>query len=589
MTLDSDVVRRVKERIDIVDLIGDYVPLKKAGRNYKGLCPFHSEKTPSFSVSQERQSFHCFGCGKGGDAFSFLMEIEGLTFPEALRQLAERAGIDLPRRDERPRGRSAGDVLEMAEAFYEGLLRAEAGRVGRLYLEKRGLAAEARASFHLGWAPSSWDALTRHLSSRGVPPRLILESGLALEGRKGLYDRFRGRVIFPIRDITGRLIAFGGRLVDGEGAKYINSPESELYSKRRSLYLVNRAKRAIREKGRSILVEGYMDAIRLQLCGFGEAVASLGTALTEDQAAILKRLADRCLICYDADLAGQEATLRGMYILQETGLDVHVVVLPGGKDPDELLASPGGQALFEEALAKARPLLEHHLALRQEALADSGRRRAALRDILEGLSRLPDLEIAPFLPELAQALGVSVSRVIEAVREERVQRTKTDRDSPISRAEREVKRPVSRVFIDEREETGPASPEEEALCYILWQDPRRRATVDPGATLKLVQNETCRSVLAALLSGETPGDLTTRWHQMGDEKSAAVIARGGDYCETMPRDGDRWEMIRAALEQRARRREYDRIGRRLRKNEASPEELRRYQELGRSLKGGSST
>ncbi len=587
--LDSDVVRRVKERIDIVELIGDYVQLKKAGRNYKGLCPFHGEKTPSFSVSPERQSFHCFGCGKGGDAFSFLMELEGLTFPEALQQLADRAGVDLPRRGLKRRDRTLGDVLEMAGAFYEELLRSRAGKAGARYLERRGLAAGDRAAFQLGWAPSSWDALTRYLSDKGVPPRLLLESGLAMEGRRGFYDRFRGRIMFPIRDITGRLIAFGGRLVDGEGAKYINSPENELYSKRKSLYLVNRAKRAIREKGRSILVEGYMDAIRLQISGFEESVASLGTALTEDQARILKRLADRCYICYDSDVAGQEATLRGMYILQESGLDVHVVVLPEGKDPDELLVS-GGQDLFEEALAKARPLLEHHLHLRREALTDRERRREALSDLLAGLARLPDLEIAPFLPELAQVLGVSMNLVVEAVREER-ERRRNSTAGRNERMEKEGKKRKSRVFIDEEGPEGSekkSDPEEEALCYLLWEDARRRATVEPGGILKLVEGEASRSVLAALLSGEAPQSLMARWHELGDEVSMAIIARGGDYCDRIPEEADLWETITGSLKRRSIRREYERIGHRLRKNEASTEELRRYQELGRSLKGGNS-
>lgn len=584
--LDSDVVRRVKERIDIVDLIGDYVPLKKAGSNYKGLCPFHGEKTPSFSVSPERQTFHCFGCGKGGDVFSFLMELEGLTFPEALEQLADRAGVEIPRKRADRRERTLGDVLEMAASFYGETLRGNGGRVGRHYLERRDLVPEAWASFQLGWAPSSWDSLSRHLSRTGVPDKAILESGLALEGRRGLYDRFRGRIIFPIRDITGRLIAFGGRLVDGEGAKYINSPENELYSKRRSLYLVNRAKRAIREKRRSILVEGYMDAIRLHLCGFEETVASLGTALTEDQAHILKRLADRCFICYDSDAAGQEATLRGMYILQETGLDVHVVVLPKGKDPDELLSSPGGAEVFEKALDSARPLLRHHLDIRREALGDTERRRSALQDILSGLSRLPDLEIAPFLPELAHTLGVFHSEVVQAVREERQLRKAGEKSSRSS--EKEVKRSPACVLIDEGKEKDVSSQEEEALCYVLWNDPRRRAMVDAGKLLRLVEGESCRSVLAALLSGDTPQDLMARWHELGDQASAAIIARGGDYCERLSRDVDRWEAILEILGRRSIQREYDRIGQKLRRNEASPEELRRYQELGRSLKGGNS-
>ena len=242
-----------------------------------GLCPFHNEKTPSFHVSQERQNYHCFGCGKGGDIFTFVMETEGLDFRACLELLAARAGVMLTRRGDGKR--TGGDLYEvMGEAarFFSAQLRGPEGAAARAYLERRSLALADADRFGLGWSGSSWDALTRHLRGQGVTERQAVACGLALEGQRGgVYNRFRGRLMFPIRNVAGRVIAFGGRLVDGEGAKYINSPEGEIYSKRRNLYLLHEARSAIRERKHSILIEGYMDALRLHLCGFPEAVASL--------------------------------------------------------------------------------------------------------------------------------------------------------------------------------------------------------------------------------------------------------------------------------------------------------------------------
>ncbi|MDR1649905.1 MAG: DNA primase, partial [Synergistaceae bacterium] len=326
----NDDVRRIKDQIDIVDIVGDKVRLRPAGPGggYIGLCPFHDEKTPSFRVSRERQNFHCFGCGKGGDVFTFVMETEGLDFRAALELLAERAGVELTdsvwqKRGEKRSAISLHEVMEIAGKSFRALLSAPEGEAARAYLARRNISPETASRFELGWSSASWDTTWRTLKNAGVPPRDAVDAGLAQEGQRGgLYDRFRGRVMFPIRDVSGRLVAFGGRIVDGEGPKYINSPEGALYSKRRNLYLLHAAKKAIQEKARAILTEGYMDALRLHLHGHDETVASLGTSLTEEQAKLLKRFSSRCYICYDSDAAGQEATIRGMYTLQNFGLDV---------------------------------------------------------------------------------------------------------------------------------------------------------------------------------------------------------------------------------------------------------------------------
>lgn len=582
----DDAVAEIKARLDIVDIVGAYVPLRKAGRNYLGLCPFHREKTPSFHVSPERQTYHCFGCGKGGDVYSFLMEMEGLTFPEALEQLAQRAGVTLQRKKE---GRSVGlrDVLDEALLFFRGSLDLPSGEVGRSYLARRSLSRTDEETFELGWAPRGWDSLSRHLEEKKFPARLLEESGLAMAGKRGLYDRFRGRIIFPIRDVTGKLIAFGGRLVDGEGAKYINSPENELYSKRRSLYLIHRARRAAMERGRTILVEGYMDAIRLHGEGFTEAVASLGTALTEEQAALLKRLADRCYICYDADLSGKEATLKGMYLLQRSGLDVYVVALPTGKDPDELLLQPGGRKAFEAALEGARPLLAHHVALRFEAFRDGQRRRGAVEELIEGLLCLPLLDIAPFLPEVASAMAITPEQLRQILDERRKGRSLSLKKE--NEGGREGKGPSSCVPIDEGLERTVPTPWEEILCWLLWSDDRLRSEAEASSVLPLLRDPVACSIACALLAGEMPRDLAARWLETGEKRAPALLASGGDRCERLPPDRSPWALALQGLTEARLREAYDGLKRKMASGRATSEELARYHELAGKLKGGKAT
>lgn len=374
----SDDVSRIKDRLDVVDIVGDYVRLTKRGSSYKGLCPFHQEKTPSFNVSQERQTWHCFGCGKGGDIFTFVMEKEGLDFKEALEVLAKRAGIDLENKGFKSNKPSLLDVMETACSIYSRNLAGNSGAYARSYLSRRNLRESDWKLFEIGWAPPSWDYLLREFQRLSIDPKEALKCGLVVQGDRGLYDRFRGRVIFPIRDISGRLVAFGGRILDGEGAKYLNSPETDLYSKSKTLYLMDKTKFSIREKGQVIIVEGYMDAISLYLHGFTQVAATLGTALTEEQASIIKRLCRRVYICYDSDQAGQEAAMRGMYLLQNAGLSVKVVSLVQGKDPDELLGTPGGDHEFKRSLDEALPLVDHHIKVLSPHLKNPDSRKWAL-------------------------------------------------------------------------------------------------------------------------------------------------------------------------------------------------------------------
>ena len=497
--MDRDAVREIKDRIDIVEFIGETVQLRRAGRSFKGLCPFHSEKTPSFHVSSERQTYHCFGCGRGGDVFSFVMEREGLSFPEVLEMLASRAGVSLEKHQGRPeRKGGAFEAMGSALAFFADSLSGPSGEAARKYLDRRGIKAENVKAFELGWAPASWDMLKKHIGSAGINMSDAMASGLLSEGERGTYDRFRGRIIFPIRDVQGRLVAFGGRIIDGEGAKYINSPEGELYSKRKNLYLLNVARQAIREKGRSILVEGYMDAIRLHIAGFPETVASLGTALTAEQATLLKRFADQCMICYDSDTAGHEAAIRGMYVLQQSGLDIRVVVLPAGKDPDDLVGEKDGPKKFAALLRGAEPLPLFHIRVRRNELEDPAKRTAARREIIRGLAEMPALEANRHITQVAQGLGILLPEMLDLLRQAREDIMGGKKGIPAAES-------VYRDIEDHFGEENAVDPWESALCYLLWIDTKRRSSETIESILHLLSDERAKSIAVSLLAGESPG------------------------------------------------------------------------------------
>lgn len=364
----EEFINDLRHRVDIVEVIRDYVPLKKQGQNYTGLCPFHAEKTPSFVVSPQKQIYHCFGCGKGGYVFTFLMEKNGVTFPEAVELLAKRYGISLPRTEISPE-RAKQDSLkqryyhinELAAQFYHQTLNTPAGSNALSYLEKRGVDIDTRTKFLLGYAPPSWDLLTRFLLDKDIKEDELAILGLAARNQMGnLTDRFRDRIIYPITDDRGRVIGFGGRVMNGSQPKYLNSPDTPLFNKGKHLYGLNLAKGKIRSLDRAIIMEGYMDVIAAHKHGIDNAIGSLGTALTSEQARLLQRYTYNTCICFDADAAGQEAALRGMEVLQQQGCQVSVITIPGAKDPDEYLQKEG-QENFILLVKTALSLLEYKL------------------------------------------------------------------------------------------------------------------------------------------------------------------------------------------------------------------------------------
>ncbi len=387
------VAAEVKNKVSVVEVVGDSVSLKKAGTTYKGLCPFHGEKTPSFVVTPARETWHCFGCGLGGDIFSFVMQRDGVTFPEALRTLAQRAGVEIDERTKREDAHKARlrQVLDSAIAFYHAVLTSSRpGATALDYLHGRGFSDETIATHQLGWAPAGWDQMTRTLGAkRDVRPEELLEVGLASprqSGRGGIYDKFRERVLFPIRDQNGHAVGLGGRLLQGDGPKYLNSPATPLFDKSRTLYLIDKAKGAIRKSGQAVIVEGYTDALMAHQGGFENVVASLGTALTPGQVALLTRYTSRIALAYDVDPAGEKAGTLGVTALagligqlqgDTSGVkleDVRVARLPDGKDPDEVVRE--APADWEAAIAKAKPLVEYlidHHAGRFDLKTSSGR------------------------------------------------------------------------------------------------------------------------------------------------------------------------------------------------------------------------
>ena len=352
----SEVIDEVVSRSDIVDIISGYIKLKKNGSSYVGLCPFHNEKSPSFSVSPGKQLYHCFGCGVGGNVITFVMEYENYTFLEAVKYLADKAGMQLPETsysEEEKKNRDLKakllEINKIAATYYYHQLKAENGKIGLSYLQKRGLSDTTINRFGLGYAGQTGNALYQYLKSKGYDDALLKETGLFTYER-GIHDKFWNRVMFPIMDINNKVIGFGGRVMGDAKPKYLNSPETKLFDKSRNLYGLNAARRS--RKSNMIICEGYMDVISLHQAGFTQAVASLGTALTPGQAALMKRYTDNVLITYDSDAAGVKAALRAIPILKEAGLTTKVINMQPYKDPDEFIKALGAEA-FQERIDKA--------------------------------------------------------------------------------------------------------------------------------------------------------------------------------------------------------------------------------------------
>jgi len=416
----DDKIEEIKQRTDIVELISEYVTLKKAGRNYLGLCPFHKEKTPSFTVSRDKQMFYCFGCGEGGHAFTFLMKVSNMTFPEAARHLAKKKGVIIPdpAMDDREKQQyglreQVYRLNEAAASFFTGSLFSPAGLEAREYLKNRGIKEEVVRVFRLGYADQGWRTLRNYLEKKNISLAMALQAGLLAaksegKGQEDFYDRFRGRLIFPIEDAGGQVMAFGGRVVGSGEPKYLNSPETPVFSKGKNLYGLNRAKEGIRKSGYAILVEGYFDLISLWNAGITNALASMGTALTAEQVDLIRRYTGQVAVLFDADEAGKKALQRSMPLFLAGGLQARAVVLPGNNDPDDYVRKYG-RASLEKIIEESPSLVDYYIDVIIGKKATLEENRDAVKEALIFASSLGDaIDRDLFLKRISEKVGIDL-------------------------------------------------------------------------------------------------------------------------------------------------------------------------------------
>ena len=417
--MDKSQVERVKTGSDIVAVVSEYVHLNKKGKSFWGLCPFHSEKTPSFHVDPDKQIFRCFGCNKGGDVFSFVMEKKGLSFAEALTELALKAGITLEKekRQSSSEKKIYYDANRAAMAFFEQQLASSRGEDARRYLSGRGITEETIRIFHIGFAPDSWDSLSTYLKGKGISHSAAEKAGLTAPRKSGgFYDRFRGRVMFPIIDLTGEVIGFGGRVMGGGEPKYLNTPESPIFEKKRVLYNLHASRNQVRQGG-AVVVEGYMDVVSLANAGFSSAVATLGTALGEDHVRLLRRFTDDITLVFDGDSAGRNAMVRALEPFLASDIIPRVVILPQGKDPDDIARE--GIGIWNSFLSSAQDiwdLMFHESFSRYDPSKIRGQ-NAILKELAPMFARLHDNSMRDLLTQrLAVKLGVSPELVLKRIR-----------------------------------------------------------------------------------------------------------------------------------------------------------------------------
>jgi DNA primase len=499
-TSSSGIVAEIKSKLPALEVVGETVVLKRAGTVYKGLCPFHAEKTPSFIVTPERETWHCFGCGKHGDIFTFLRERDGLEFREALQRLAEKAGVELSERSSREdrRRRRLREALEAAITWYrEVLLQAHQAEKARAYLAERGFTEATLERFGIGYAPNTWEAMTKRLRSKGFSDQELTDAGLASPStRGGVYDRFRGRIIIPIRDASGRAIGLGGRIMPGtEGPKYLNSPATALFDKSRTLFAIDLAKGAIRREKLAVIVEGYTDVMAAHQAGFENIVASLGTALTAGQVELANRYADAVALAYDVDVAGEAATQRGLVEeLQGVVSKVRVIRIPAGKDPDEYIRTdPDG---WKAAVASAEELLPYFMerAATEVDLRQAQGRSGYTRRMLDLLRRIPDrVEQDSYIPQLSRLAGI----------DERILRDEMSRGpAPIP-----VRPATNGVAVESESQLNPQ--EREALTLLLL-NPSLAAELPEGDPVPIrdeAGRELAQAWRAAVAAGSGRSDL----------------------------------------------------------------------------------
>jgi DNA primase len=543
----DDVISRIRDRADIVEIVGAHLSLSKAGQHYKGLCPFHSEKTPSFTVSPSRQMFHCFGCGEGGNVFTFLMKIEGSSFPAVVRALGEKLGIRVEETPASPAAKQRAEQAERlvalnraaADFFHRTLLADPAAEPARAYLRDRGMTAETIERFGIGYAPQSWDGLLKALAGtdkkgKGWTVEDLAAAGLIVArdqtGRKpgdasGYYDRFRGRVMLSIRDLQKRIIGFGGRVLDDGVPKYLNSPETPLFRKGRTLYALESAREGIAREEQVVIVEGYFDAIALHQAGLTNVVATLGTALTTEHVEVIRRFTRRVVLLFDPDAAGVRAALRTLDLFLGSGLSVQVGSLPAGDDPDTFIRARGVEA-FTALIQKAPSLLDFTVAgsLTTDRRGSVEERVRCVEEVLALLQKLSNpVEKAAAIRHVADRLGMEEKVLLERYRS-LPRKTSADDEAPTCDAEAPLPKDeevLARLLLHEKLTPGMTAQ----LAADDFTDPRVRQLITltlegrdtPGGQGAIVASEVfaraqedalCGSIVRALSLSEMPYDDT---------------------------------------------------------------------------------
>ena len=529
---------QVRNAVDMVDVISGYVSLKKRGQNYWGCCPFHGEKTPSFSVNPGKSMFYCFGCHEGGDIFKFIMKIENCGFMDALKLLAGRYGIPVPERQktaaEAAREKQRNGIYEansLASRFFQAcLLKTAYGRQALAYLVGRGITQEIIERFTIGYALDNFTALVSSLGKRGCTPETLVQAGLVAEGgRSGFYDRFRNRVMIPIKDPRGRIVGFGGRVLDNSTPKYLNTSETQWFNKRRLLFGLDIAARSIRQTRQAIVVEGYMDAISLHAAGIDNVVASMGTAFAEEQARLLKRMAEEVVFCYDSDSAGRNASVRAVSIAHAAGLKVRIAGVPDGKDPDEFVRHHGRQA-FLEVINAAQEGIAFQIdeTLQKNNLASLAGKVEAVSNILPFLRECKtEIEASEHIRRLAQRLTIDEGLIFEEYR----------KSARSSGARRELPASLPQV-----PEAGIGQQAEELLLALLLERPdlceRCEAVVEQTGFMEAAQND----LFVLLLAGCPMDKLCENLDSAGQSLLARLMAR------PLP-EGDRERLLEDCLRQ----------------------------------------
>jgi DNA primase len=488
----DEFIERVSERTDIYSVVSRYVQLKQKGGRFWGCCPFHNEKTASFTISPDKGLFYCFGCQTGGNVFKFLSLIENITYFEAVKLQAQRLGIEIPEKKYSPEEerrlrekKSLFKVNELAQDFYhECLIKTARGEVGRKYLEARGITTETIETFKLGWATDDWDNLLTNLTRRGFSPEYMEKVGLIVRRKNspGFYDRFRGRVMIPINDVFGHTVGFGGRILkaeDDNNPKYLNTPETELFNKRALLFGLDKSNKAISTAGAAIVVEGYMDVISLFSAGIKNVVATLGTAFTPEHVKLILKYARKIIFCYDSDEAGQRATLRALPIVQSAGADVFVVKVPDGKDPDEFIRKHG-KAAFDELIKNAATLVDYRMnyVVDRADISTIRGKLAALHEILPVIANVKnEITRNEYRKKIAAALLLDEQSAIDAWEKfSKEQNRPAEKKSPVNKKIRPHDN--KKVAIKESREVilRMVWHDEELLDYILLTFPQELFT-----------------------------------------------------------------------------------------------------------------